>query len=335
MWKHFWAVAINLGAVVVALLAFNVWRHAQPVPGMGHRIEGSSSVNFYESVDDMGYLPWPNRQATARKVLEGQQIYDVTYTIGPDSFRIAPRPSGARTCVLNFGDSNTFGEGVEDRETYSWLLGERGSGDIAVHNFGISGYGPHQMLAGLQSGRFARALACKPTHAVYYFIPEQVARVAGRASWDTHGPRYVLKDGKPVREGNFDTPGLPPPAKADLDEGILNWRRLIGVDALGTQAEADLTAAVMIEAARELGRLAPGIKLHVLFWMDYHRTITDDIEARLNAAGIVTHRPDTVIPGYSADWERWVLNRLDRHPNAAAHRRIADFIARQIAGQGV
>jgi len=124
------------------------------------------------------------------------------------------------------------------------------------------------MLAGLQSGRFARALACAPTHAVYYFIPEQVARIAGRASWDTHGPRFALENDGPVRAGNFDTPGLPRPATPDLDEGILGWRRLLGVVAMGTPAEADLTAAVLVEAARELERLAPGAKLHVLFWTE-------------------------------------------------------------------
>ena len=335
MKKNSWAIAVNLAAVVVALLAFDVWRRAQPVPGMGHRIEGTSALNFYEDVDDVGYIPWPDRSATARKVLDGQAIYDVTYTIGPDSFRVAPRPAGAEACVLNFGDSNTFGEGVNDDENYPWLLGQRGGGRIASHNFGVSGWGPHQMLAGLQSGRFARALDCKPTHAVYYFIPEQVARVAGRTSWDTHGPRYALKDGRLSREGNFDTPGLAARPAPDLDEGILTWRRLLGVDAMGTPEEAELTAAVLIEAARELERLSPGTRLHVLFWKDARNPLMDSLAARLTAAGLVLHRPEAVIPGYATGWRQWVLNPLDRHPNAAAHDRVADYIAREIVGQAL
>ena len=333
MRKNFWAIAINLAAVVIALLAFDVWRRAQPIPGMGHRIEGTSAINFYEDVDDLGYLPWPSRSATARKVLEGRTVYDVNYTIGADSFRVAPRPAGAEACVLNFGDSNTFGEGVNDDENYPWLLAGHSGGRIAAHNFGVSGWGPHQLLAGLQSGRFARALQCKPTHAVYYFIPEQVARVAGRTSWDTHGPRYALKDGKVVREGNFDTPGLPAKPTPDLDEGILTWRRLVGVDAMGSREEADLTAAVLIEAARELERLSPGTRLHVLFWKDEPNPLMDSIAAKLAAAGLVLHRPKDVIPGYRGTWQDWILSPLDRHPNARAHGRVADYIAREIVGR--
>lgn len=332
MKKNVWAIVVNLAAVVVAIMAFDVWRHAQPVPGMGHRIDGTSALNFYEIVDDVGYLPWPGRSATARKVLEGAPVYDVTYTIGADSFRVAPRPAGARACVLNFGDSNTFGEGVNDDENYPWLLAAGSDGAMASHNFGVSGYGPHQMLAGLQSGRFARALACAPTHAVYYFIPEQVARVAGRASWDTHGPRFVLENDRPVRAGNFDTPGLPRPATPDLDEGILGWRRLLGVDAMGTPAEANLTAAVLVEAARELERLAPGVKLHVLFWTEARTPMMEGIAATLAAAGLVLHRPDAVIPGYAREWRSWVLHPLERHPNARAHDRVAEYIAREIVG---
>lgn len=334
MKNNSWAIAVNLAAAVIALLAFDVWRRAQPVPGMGHRIEGTSALNFYEEVDDVGYVPWPNRSATARKVLDGQTIYDVTYTIGADSFRVAPRPSSAEACVLLFGDSNTFGEGVNDNETFAWLLAQQSGGRIAVHNFAVSGWGPHQMLAGLQSGRFARALQCRPTHAVFTFIPEQVARVAGRTSWDTHGPRYALKDGKVVREGNFDTPGLPARPVPDLDEGILTWRRLVGVDGMGTPEEADLAAAVLIEAARELERLAPGLKLHVLFWKDEPNALMDSIATKLAAAGLVLHRPEAIIPGWSRAWRQWVLSPLDRHPNARAHAGVADYVAREIVGRG-
>jgi hypothetical protein len=331
--KHFPVVAINLVAVAVALFAFDVWRRAQPLPGTSFRMEGTVANFWYQHVDDMGYLPLPDRRETARKFVGDQQIYDVSYTIGPDSFRIAQRPAGARACVLNFGDSNTFGEGVNDRDSYVWQITDVSGGTIAAHNFGVSGYGPHHILGGLESGRVGRSIACTPTHATILFIPEHIGRAAGRAPWDDRGPRYILQDGKAVREGNFNTPGLPKRPLPDLDEGILGWRRLLGIDALGSVEDAELSAAILIEAARRLQSQYPGIRVHVLFWKIFSSRRMDEVEVRLKAAGLVLHRPDDMMPGYVDNWQKWVLSPLDRHPNPEAHRRIASYIAHEIVGQ--
>lgn len=333
MKKHLPVVVINLLAVAAALFSFHLWRADRKPPGVDFRIEGTVAQYFYEEVDDMGYLPRPGRQVTARKFVGDQRLYDVVYTIGPDSFRVSQRPAGARSCVLHFGDSNTFGEGVNDNENYVWQLTDVSNGSIGTHNFGISGYGPHHALGGLQSGRIARAVTCKPTHAVFFFIPEHVGRIAGRAPWDAHGPRYALKDGKLIREGNFDSAGLPARAVPDLDEGILGWRRLIGIDALGTKEDGELAAAVMIEIAREIDRQWPGTKLHVVYWKIFNSRRMDEIAARLTTAGIVLHQPDAIIPGYTGQWQKWVLSPLDRHPNPPAHRRIAIYIAHEIVGE--
>jgi hypothetical protein len=320
------AIAINLGAILAGLLAFEVWRSATSEEA---RIDGTKIKGFYEEVDDVGFIARPSQRVTERKMLGEQTVYDVVYAVGPDRFRIMPRLEGAGACVLLFGDSYTFGVGVNDDETYAWQLARHGG--IAAHNFAIGGWGPHQMLAGLQSGRFRAATTCTPTHAVFLMSPSHIARVAGRTKWDFHGPRYRLgPDGRAARDGNFDTNGRPEPQDV-FDDGPLGWRRLLRMRQVGTAEEATLTAAVIVESAAELARQYPGMRLHVLDYSGPDKRVAS-INARLVAAGITVHGVKSIVPGYRDDSERYRLKH-DGHPTPAAHREIADYIAREIVAK--
>ena len=63
-----------------------------------------------------------------------------------DHHRRGPASSCETDCprVFCFGDSNTFGQGVEYDETYPWLLGRRLSAQIA--NFGVPGHNGAQVI---------------------------------------------------------------------------------------------------------------------------------------------------------------------------------------------
>ncbi|MBS0519113.1 MAG: SGNH/GDSL hydrolase family protein [Proteobacteria bacterium] len=326
-------IGINVGAVVVAVAAFLLYRSLQPVPGADTTLEGTiSQLPTYGLYDDVGFLPKPSQRITARRVAPGKVVYDVTYGIDANGFRVMPpNPPDPDACVVLFGDSNTFGIGVKDNETYAWQLAERGKGRVAVFNFGIGGSGPHQMLAGLQSGRYQKALTCTPTDVYYFFIVEHIGRATGRlAPWDPHGPRFRLgADGRPVRDGNFDTP--PPLPVPDLDEGFLGWRRLVyGIDGYGTREEAALTAALMVESAREIARIAPKARFHVLFWTMVDDQRLDQIAQTLTAAGITVDPVQRIVPDYRDHQIRYVVGREDGHPNPKTHIRIADYLWAQI-----
>ena len=116
-------VAINLGAAMVAVMAFGAWKRLNPdqvdQAQFQTRMEGSIAVGgfFDQNIDDVGFIAAANKQVTARKMAELRVLFDVTYTTGPDHFRIVPEAKQAERCVLLFGDSFTFGEGVNDAET--------------------------------------------------------------------------------------------------------------------------------------------------------------------------------------------------------------------------
>lgn len=304
------AGAISLCAAVVAALAFGALKNSDFVDGQSDRLrmEGTFVNGFYDQgIDDVGFIAQPNKHVTARRLLDSRVIYDASYTTGPDRFRVVPKVDDAPRCLLQFGDSFTFGEGVDDDETSAAQIVAKSRAQVEVKSLGIGGWGPHQFLAGLQSGRFQRAISCKPTDAVYLFIPAHTARAAGRGKWDRFGPLFVVDDsGRPVREGNFNTVGK-------------SWRELIGFNRLTEDEEEELAAALIAEASRELERLYPGIRFHVFTWDG----TTAGVISRLTAQGLRVHTIRQIIPDYTDAY--LIAPPFEYHPTPEAYERVAEY----------
>jgi hypothetical protein len=310
------AGAISLLAAVAAALAFGAWKNSDFVDGQSDRLsmEGTFVNGFYDQGDnkgiaDVGFIALPNKHVTAVRKLDSRVIFDASYTTGPDGFRIVPKVDNARRCVLLFGDSFTFGEGVNDDETTAAQLVARSKGQVEVKNLGIGGWGPHQFLAGLQSGRFQRAISCEPTDAVYLMIAAHTARAAGRGKWDRFGPMFVVDDkGRPVRAGNFNTVGK-------------SWRELVGFNRLTEDEEEGLSATILSEASRELERLYPGIRFHVFLWDG----VPDGVARRLKDRGVSVHTIRQIIPDYS-DEKYLIAPPYEYHPKPVAYEKVADYV---------
>ena len=264
-------------------------------------------------------MPLANKQVTAR---EGGRppAFNVTYTRGPDQFRIMPEaPLNSESCLLAF-EICSHSAWVNDSETYAAQVVLKSAGKIAAQNLAHEGWGPHQFLAGLQSGRFQRAVRCRPTDATYLMIPPHIYRVQGTTSWDTHGPRYRLgADGRPVRDGNFDAPSR------------FNWRPLLGLNPMGDDEAAELTAAVILEAVRELKNQFAGIRFHFMQEQRRAHSRRPSISRRLVAAGIIPHPIEAILPRFPYVRDDYVTDPLvDTHPNVRAHARIANYFIREI-----
>lgn len=318
------AIVVNVAAALAAAFAFGAWQRAHAP----QRTAVASQSGDFELVDDVGYLPKADSRLRVSPQVNGRRIYDVAYTIGPDHFRVVPKANGTPdACVLSFGDSFTFGDGVGDDETFAAQIVTLSGGRVAARNLAITGWGPHQFLAGLQSGRFQKAVHCKPTDAYFLMIPELVWRTVGVTNpWDTHGPRYQLDaGGHPVRVGTL---GDPDP---------YNWRRWIGLTPVSKGDAKRLTIAVIAEAMAELKRLYPGIRTHLILyrvasWNDAGFTVDELVrfEYELQQAGLTPIPLEGIIPNFRFSMQDYVLHPADTHPNARAHRRIAQFILREI-----
>ena len=244
--------------------------------------------------------------------MDGRTIYDVIYTIGPDHFRVvAEATENPEACVLLFGDSFTFGIGVSDDETYAAQIVIKSRGRVAAKNFAVGGWGPHQFLAGLQSGRFQRAVRCRPTDAVFLMIPSLIWRASGVTNpWDTQGPRYRLDaHGQPLRDGAL---GDPDP---------YNWRRWIGLDPVSKGAASKLASAVIVEGMSKLKQFYPEIRTHFIFYrvtswddVDFSRDDLLRFEYDLQQAGIMPLPLEAIIPRYRFAQRDYVLALTDYSP---------------------
>ena len=113
------------------------------------------------------------------------------------------RPAGI-TRIVVLGDSFTFGEDVDDDETWPHRL-EESLPATEVLNLGVHGYGHDQMLLYLKE----EGLKYRPDLVIVGFLPDDMERnvVAFR---DYAKPRFVLQDGR------LALTNVPVPAPADV-----------------------------------------------------------------------------------------------------------------------
>ena len=130
----------------------------------------------YTVIDDrLGSSPRPGSRTRYQLVDRGKTLIDTIYTIDEHGLRVIPDtapPENAPTAAF-FGCSLTYGDGVLDNETLPAQVAQRRP-DLQFVNFGFSGYGPHQMLANLESGRVEELCPNPPRRMIFQMIPDHV-----------------------------------------------------------------------------------------------------------------------------------------------------------------
>src|SRR5262249_59232619 len=115
--------------------------------------------------------------------------------------------SGSRTkLLLFFGDSNAFGDGVDQEQTLAYWAGKFAP-DYRPYNYALSGYGPVQMLDLIKTRSLGEEVSEHGGFAFYYFIQDHINRTIGASEvstdphWGSHFSHYVLNgSGQLVRE---------------------------------------------------------------------------------------------------------------------------------------
>jgi hypothetical protein len=276
----------------------------------------------------LGYAPIPRTQVTARKLDGGRVLYDVVYSVGANGLRTAPvakqEPEGA---LLFFGGSFTYGEGVGDEETLPYQADVATDGRFEIYNFGFHGYGPHQMLAALESGLVEEIVQSSPVLAVYQLIPSHVRRSAGLVGWGKGGPRYGLDDGRPQLRGRIDRESVPGSSpfrwlRPQLQMSSLGQRL---VEQRATRnADVELLVAIVARARDLFESRFPGARFHVIAW-DHGDAGTRGLLDALSSRGLRLHRVADAVPDIAKRPRRYHIP-LDTHPNARAHRALASYV---------
>jgi hypothetical protein len=312
------------------------WRSLQAI-----RFEGGYSEGYVASDEILGYAPIKRGPITAKKYQGTAVVYDVTYNLGAHGLRRSS-PDGvmqAQPCVVFFGDSLTFGEGVEDDEAMPYLVSHLTK--AKVYNFGFHGYGPHQMLAALEHGLVQTIVECTPRLAIYQAFVGHVARAAGLAAWDRHGPKYLLlSDGTLTDDGHFDDHTAVPSAaqhatfmlrvEAQLKKSFIYKKYLENYQRRLTEQDVKLFLAIMDASRRKFITTYPGSAFHAILW-DYN---PNDPSYKMMVEGLRTkefplHFISSILPQFSNQPSRYQIIH-DGHPNALAYRYIAHYIVETI-----
>ena len=337
-------LCIIAASCCVTLAAAEMYVTMLPVDRAGPQFHSSDSVHAqsgrstqlyeqgYSSPDPvLGYGPFLNgaMRIAARRVKGDAVIYDVLYSRDAEGRRITPdRGDKADTAVLLFGCSLTIGEGVNDQETYAWQLGEMLGEKFQVFNYGFHGYGAHQMLALVESGRLD-GLVGRYTHiyAFYLTIRGHAVRCAGLSPWDQAGPRYVLQKGALKHVGSFsetrehNTFYLADSffARSRLYAYIKETYRqqTIPEDALRTHV-AIIAQAMHALEARYRAHALTGI------WPNF-----TGVELLLREKGVRTLQLTGAMPDYASVSEKYSIQG-DGHPNPLAHTRVAEALSAYI-----
>ena len=181
---------------------------------------------------------WPNFVLDARTVLAGRDsnryVHDAQLGYLPRAGYAAPgitieanglrstgaSPAGSLAPILAVGDSFTFGDEVNDAETWPSQL-QRLTGR-PVLNAGVSGYGFDQIVLRAE----ALVPLYRPEAVVVAFIADDIRRTEMRRLWSADKPYFDI-------DGNSTTlRNVPVPPRADPKTTLTFWQRTLGYSLL-------------------------------------------------------------------------------------------------------
>ncbi|MGI8569856.1 MAG: SGNH/GDSL hydrolase family protein [Methylocella sp.] len=130
----------------------------------------------------------------------GAVIYVADYTIDANLLR-QTTSSEKGPAIVFFGDSHTFGEGVNDAETLPQAFADLLDRKERILNLGFTGYGPQQFLRELETGLFDPLIGSRPRLFIFLTAAWHAERTACKAYWTPHAPLYALENGRIVFKG--------------------------------------------------------------------------------------------------------------------------------------
>jgi hypothetical protein len=295
-------------------------------------VKVTTPPGFYEMDDVLGYIPKKGMIVPTTSYYKDKLLYNVIYTIDANGHRITPsytKTEDAKS-ILFFGCSMTFGYGLNDHETFPYLVGMHFKDQYKIYNFAFGGYGTHQMYAALEHNLVDKFVEITPKHAIYTVIPDHINRIVNKKKWGSHDPKYILEDGKPKFAGHFDD------AQNNVTKIIEKFRTSVIFERMFEKQEEkhnlELFLSLVEESKNKLKAKYPDCSFTVIFWNDFSQPeLCNTILEGLKARNINTHTIVNVFPNYEADYAQYQINPpYEPHPNYKANKGIANYIVTNI-----
>ncbi len=329
------AMWLNIGVffIVFGIFEAYLWIFSKNQVN-GIRCEGTYTKGYFVDNDILGYAPPKGVIVTSAKYHGKDLIYNVTYTINSYGLRISPPSQGNKISdgVLFFGGSYTFGEGVEDYETLPYVVGKKSTYRIA--NFGFHGYGPHQMLSTLEHGLVDAIDGFRPKIAIYHALVDHIWRSAGFSSWDLHGPRYIIApSGKVEYKGHFDDNFIIPVKIRKLLNKSFTYAKVLNRRDVYTKNNMKLFLGIVDTSKKIFLGKYPNSLFHVILWDTGNKKVVAELLHGLREKDVQVHLISNILPNYAGNRAIYQINEYDKHPNAKAYERIAQYVVDKILGK--
>ena len=300
-------VLVNTGAVILALIFFQCHINKTQTTVFG---KASYSKNFFLKDSLLGYRLNKGRMKS-EKIMNNLLVYATDYSINNQGFRVTPE-STKKYSFLFFGGSYTFGEGVKDDESLPYLVSAKSG--YKAYNFGVNGYGPHQMLRAVESGMVENIVNRLPRIAIYQSADFHLERSIGCAVWENFGPRYeISRNSQIVSKGNFN-------------QFICSFRRAVNyiMPKHYDNYSIQLFTGIVKETERKLKLLYPGIEFHIIIYDVFQGPNHLKYMEALKKSGIEVHKISEIIPGLKYNDPNYFY--LDSHPKPRLNRELSDYI---------
>jgi hypothetical protein len=258
-------------------------------------------------------LGWTNNPDAI--VRQTRADFDVVYRIDEQEGRHVPGRPDSAPLVSILGGSFTFGQGVEDDETFAAILQARHWPDWAVRLRASNGWGTAQAYVALSEDLARRD---DVRLALYGWLPFHNGRNHLGATWleavgrsNQRLPHFSVRDGLPVFERLVGPEDALPD---DRPERI--------------EAEWQTTEALL----REMHRTAREHGCRFVFvFLPFEGQQQDPNVARMKAFLAQEGIEVVLLELRASDYARGLRLPVDGHPNAAWHALVAQELARSLA----
>lgn len=331
------ALAFSVGELAYLLTPQYLDGHWNDTAHSKYVLAGKADAHAPVAETEFGILPRkpanPTGAAAHRELHYDREAFDALYTLTDRNRRVMPPANVDPSAdLLLFGCSFTFGFGLNDEETWPWLLAKDLGPSWRVENYAYSGFGAQQMLLYLE-----QKMIDPPTapirQAVFLAIPQHIIRNSGL--FDFNSVSYELKDNGDVVRGQ-DTKDSPLRVFLRVHK-LFNGSQLareLAHKALALfekrmQPEQTRTYLAIIEKSAKILREQYGAKLCVLLWPNL-----EYIAPNLESLGISVILARKLLK----DWEEkgefayQIVPIHEIHPNRRAARELADGLAEYFRG---
>lgn len=275
----FTVLMVLIVVVVCAFPAWTIYKKSREWSSMvTKKTTIEPNVAFFRGDPELGFKGSPgNFVFTERNPqFPGELRYKVT--IGEDGYRVTSRNPGAfdgKPEVWVFGCSFTWGQGINDEDTFAWKAQERLPG-YKIRNFGENGYGTVHALFQL---RRLLAEGKKPAAVVFAYIPWHDNRNVAQ-------PTYI----RALYWFTGFQSGVPGALK---EAGVYYWTKLIrGREAAAKKAKFHYPRAYLDEAGTKLTLTTVPMLPEIEYEYDKRttdvtRAVFDELFAEAVRAGVV------------------------------------------------